>query len=372
MTKLQTLYKRTKTGKIQEWTICVDGDSFYTIEGIHKGKLTQNKPTVCKGKSIGRANETTGAEQALKEAQAKHDRKTEKNYTPDIKKVDQANDDMHYEPMLAEKFTKHEKKLVYPVITQRKSDGIRAIITKGDAISRNGKQHKTIGHIQKALEPFFKKFPDAILDGELYNHQLHDDFNKIASLIRKQKPTKEELAEAKDMIEFHCYDAPRIGSFTEKDTFLKRYAIMSKELKGVAHVEIVENIMCNSKAEVIAQHDVFVEDGFEGIMIRVDAPYSNKRTKDLLKYKIFTTEEFELTDVREGKGNKIGLAAHADCVMPNGKTFTANVKGPAWWRAELLKNKSSVIGKQATVKYFNLTPDGIPRFPYLLTIRDYE
>ena len=35
---------------------------------------------------------------------------------------------------------------------------------------------------------------------------------------------------------------------------------------------------------------------------------------------------------------------------------------------EMLKNKKKLIGKEATVKYFNLTPDGIPRFPYVINV----
>jgi len=377
MTTFPTLYKRTKTGAKQQWTIYVKGNTFYTIEGLVDGKLTTSKPTFCSGKNIGRSNETAAEEQAKKEAQAKWDRKVEKNYTTDINKIDNVN--MYYEPMLAHKFENYKHKIHYPVITQRKSDGIRAIITENCAMSRNGKQHKTVDHILKALQPFFKKYPDAILDGELYSHRLHDDFNKITSLIRKQKPTKLQLEESKNIVEFHCYDVPRIGKYNENDLFSKRYELMQAELKKDKYkkvIKVVENIECKSEEEVKKQHDIFVSKGYEGIIIRIDGPYYNKRTKNLLKYKIFETEEYILLDIREGKGNKKGLAAHADFKTNEGKRFTANIKGTTEWRKKLLKekktNKNNIIGKQATVKYFNLTPDNLPRFPYLIAIRDYE
>jgi hypothetical protein len=35
---------------------------------------------------------------------------------------------------------------------------------------------------------------------------------------------------------------------------------------------------------------------------------------------------------------------------------------------ELWNSKDKLIGKQATVKYFNLTPDGKPRFPKVIKI----
>ena len=65
------LYKYTVKGQIQRWQITVQGDSFWTTEGIEGGVLTTSLPTVCKAKNVGRSNETTPQEQALAEAQSK-------------------------------------------------------------------------------------------------------------------------------------------------------------------------------------------------------------------------------------------------------------------------------------------------------------
>ena len=59
-----------------------------------------------------------------------------------------------------------------------------------EAFTRNGKQIDSIPHILESLKDFFKKNPYAILDGELYNHDLRDNFNKITSLVRKQTPVR--------------------------------------------------------------------------------------------------------------------------------------------------------------------------------------
>ena len=58
--------------------------------------------------------------------------------------------------------------------------------------------------------------------------------------------------------------------------------------------------------------------------------------------------------------------------MADGRTFKSNIKGSFDYLKELLSDKKSLVGKKATVKYFCLTPDGIPRFPYVITVRDYE
>jgi len=34
----------------------------------------------------------------------------------------------------------------------------------------------------------------------------------------------------------------------------------------------------------------------------------------------------------------------------------------------MFRNRKQLIGKQATIKFFQFTPDGIPRFPYVVNI----
>ena len=89
---------------------------------------------------------------------------------------------------------------------QPKLDGIRCYITKDGAFSRNHKEFKTLDHIKKEFEPLFQTNPDIIVDGELYNHQFKNNFNKIVSLVKKQKPSKNQLLDAEKYIQFHWYD----------------------------------------------------------------------------------------------------------------------------------------------------------------------
>ncbi len=65
--KLKTIYKKTKTGATQEWTIEVDGNKYRTHSGQVGGAITTNEWTVVYGKNIGKANGTTDSEQAFKE-----------------------------------------------------------------------------------------------------------------------------------------------------------------------------------------------------------------------------------------------------------------------------------------------------------------
>ena len=121
---------------------------------------------------------------------------------------------MRKKPMLA--YPVSAKPIDYnkPTFIQPKLDGVRCVIqyditlipSKVIAYSRTGKEWKNIDHILEQLIPFFQKFPDVILDGELYNHDLRDNFEKIISLVRKTKPTDEDRQEASELTQFHCYD----------------------------------------------------------------------------------------------------------------------------------------------------------------------
>jgi len=197
------LYKLTTTGATQFWEIEVKGDSFRTTTGKLDGKEHTNQWTVCNPKNDGKANETSGAEQALKEVASKIQRKREKGYSDNV--IDAGRPE-YFEPMLAKKWKDRKGKVEFPVFSQPKLDGIRCTLTADKAESRNGKPFFTIPHIQKQLEYIFKKYPNLKLDGELYNHEFKENFNKISSLVKKQKPTEEDLKESAELVEYHIYD----------------------------------------------------------------------------------------------------------------------------------------------------------------------
>jgi len=399
--KLPILYKRTTTGATQSWEIEVEENKFRTVSGQLDGKKITNKWTTCEGKNLGKTNETSGAEQALKEAEAKHQKKRDKGYRLDVDNIDVKK---FYIPMLAQDFKNKLRKqtvmnflgeghreMSHPIFSQPKLDGIRCIAMREGLFTRNGKPITAVPHIHEALEPFFKLYPYATLDGELYNHAYKDDFNKIIHLVRKQNLTGEHLAESKRMIQYHIYDAPVIGkaqpiahsNYTEKDLFSDRTSVLDAQFANLGidgrslHGEpnplvIVETTEVNSREHLDELYADYVEVGYEGQMVRIDGPYENKRSPYLLKRKEFMDEEYTILGYEEGKGNRAGTVKHFKFKNKNGKDFNSNVKGTFEYMAELLERGDELVGKKATIKYFNLTPDGVPRFPYVIAIRDYE
>ena len=241
---------------------------------------------------------------------------------------------------------------------------------------------------------FFELYPNAVLDGELYNHALKSDFNKIVSLVRKQVPVrsekqtdkafakkeqafKERMVEAKAMIQYWVYDCPRIGELDESNTFTERFEKMSKAysfyLQNDSSVVLVPTENISDKETLDVFYAEWLKKGFEGQMVRKDAPYENKRSFTLLKRKEFTDAEYKVLDIEEGDGNRTGTVKHLVCYCPTtDRTFNSNVKGNFEYLKEVLDNREYYIGQLATIKFFELTPDGIPRFPFAIAFRDYE
>ena len=357
--KLETIYKKTKTGATQEWTIEVVGNKYRTHSGQVGGQITTNEWTIVYGKNEGKLNETTDKEQAMKEAVAKRTKKLESGYFENVKDI---NKQQYFEPMLAAKWEDCKDKVTYPIYSQPKLDGIRCIVTRYGMFSRNGKPIISAPHIFKALVPLFEENPDLIFDGELYADKFANDFNKIVSLVKKTKPTDEDLKESKKNIQYHIYDLPNVD-----DTFKVRYSTLCS-LRLPKECIVVKTHLVKSEDIVMERYGEYVEAGYEGQMLRIDGNYENKRSKFLLKHKSFIDDEYTILDIVEGEGNRTGTAGYMVFETEDGKRFKSNVKGTWDETAEMLKSKKKLIGKQATIKYFNLTPDGIPRFPYVINI----
>ncbi len=173
--KFETIYKATKGGKTQEWTIEVVGNKYRTISGQTDGKKVTNEWTVVYGKNEGKANATTDKEQCMKEAIAKRTKKLESGYFENIKHI---HKQQYFEPMLAAKWEDYKNKVEYPLYSQPKLDGIRCIVTKDGMFSRNGKEIISAPHIRESLDKLFKHEPHTILDGELYADKFANDFKR--------------------------------------------------------------------------------------------------------------------------------------------------------------------------------------------------
>jgi len=357
---LSTLYKRSSNGKITEWTIEINGSCYRTISGYTDGIKTTSEWTQCEGKNISKKNSTTPEQQALAEATATHRKRIETGSFENINDIDSP---VHFKPMLAHDYNDHKNKIKYPIASQRKYDGVRCVIHSGGMYSRNGKEIVSAPHIIESLNLFSEKYPNVILDGELYTDKEFD-FNKIISCVKKTKPTSSDLNESKEYIKYFIYD---LGS--DSNDFNTRYSILGKmfENNDLPSTCVLANIdIINSEEDIKKYHDLYVSEGFEGQILRtLDGKYENKRSKSLLKNKMFDDNEFIIKDVKEGIGK---LSGKVGKLVFEG--FESAVNGEHSYLEELWNNKDKIIGLTATVRYFGLTTteNPVPRFPKVISI----
>lgn len=364
------LFKRDSKGQVRVWFYAIgnDGDdwAWRTTSGLLDGALVTSGWKSVEQKNVGRANETTLKEQAFFEAEAEMKKKLDRGYFTEMNEVDTFE---KIKPMLA---IKHEdakydfKKNTY--FSQPKLDGIRCIARRDGLWSRAGKEIVAVPHVMEALRVFFEKNPDAVLDGELYNHQLRDDFNTITSLVRKTKPTDDDLIESARLVQYHVYDVVKMPSDepTGGKYFEYRYQwLYDLGFGGDSPIQVVETRSINSLEEMDARYGEYLEAGYEGQMIRINAEYEqNKRSKSLIKRKEFLTDEFKVLGVEEGKGNWAGYIKRFILQLPDGREFGAGVRGTQ----EVMRNlfESGDKPTWATLRYFTPTPDGVPRFPVVV------
>ena len=358
------LYNKSKTGKIIEWSIEIEGSKFRAITGQVDGKLITGAWTTCEGKNIGRSNETSPEKQAIKEVEAKIIKKKEEGYRETVEELADLDGSVQEIVMLADKWKDCEVNIPNDEIlaTQPKLDGIRCKAQK-ELVSRKNKVFVGCPHILEEVKKLNLNFA---LDGEMYNHDYKADFNAIVSIVKKSKPTTEDLQLSEKLMQYHIYDCMAPGDFLDRYKLLVDL-FLHNEFKYLKLVPV--HLMTKSSIDVM--HDMYVDQGYEGIIIRRNTPYEYFRSKNLLKLKHWIDEEFEIMDVEEGVGNRAGMMGHI-ILKINGKLFHANAKGTFAYYKDLWENKQNYIGKFATLKYQNLTPDGIPRFGTVIAIRDYE
>lgn len=402
---LPKLFKKTSKGAIEQWSIWVEpcyplGSGIYEIVteyGHVGGKLQRAGETVSEGKNLGKANATTAYQQALSQAKAEWEvKKSRKGY---VEKLDDAEAGKNagaggIRPMLAKPFEDVQKKWRFPCYVQPKLDGIRciAVVNADGKVTLWSREQKPIMAVPRVAQyvEALGLAPGTVLDGELYNHDLKDDFETIVSCVRgKGEATAEEQA----MIQYHVYDLPRCSGLARDAHFGDRTIKLALMIHTNPVVLYVDTKLAHSAEEMEALRQFYVGDGYEGGMARALEKYDEgKRSASLAKLKVFIEKEFQIVGVYEGKGKMEGLAMFA-CSMEPGhrklsreecqalakrnwagtKLFGCKLEGKLENLGKYLDDESTWWGKELTVKYFTLTRKrGVPRFPVGKAVRDYE
>jgi len=347
---METIYNTSiSTGKTKVWNVKTIGNRVIVSHGFLDGKMIVHEE-ICEGKNIGKKNETTPESQAISVAKSAWEKKIKLGYSP----LSQEKNNSYF-PMLANEM--NDKLLQFPCYVQPKLDGIRCIIyLKDEKIcyqSRNHTLFQSFPQLEPDLMQLFSKEPSIILDGELYCHSL--SFQQITSIVRKKE--HQDLSK----IQYHVYDLymPEKAYEERLNIIRKLFIDLLTYLKGTMVIS-VSTYKVNDRDEIERKHSEFVKEGYEGLMVRM--PYGmyrpQIRSKELLKYKHFKDNEFKVVGVHEGNGS----TAVFECIH-NDRIFGVNMKCSKEEKKQYLTDFQEYNGKMLTVRYQEMTDDGVPRFP---------
>ena len=347
----QRIYKRDSSGKIRYLSISTEGNIIVQESGVVGTNSPIYNRSACEAKNIGKANSTTPEEQAVLEANSKITEKMRLGYFESIAEAQEKGGKDFLLPMLAKDYKKELKKVTYPCYIQPKLDGMRSLATEDDGfMSRTGKAIDTLGHIVLA------DLEDTILDGELYAHGI--SFQENMKLIKKYRKDETE------QVKYHVYDIVIDAPFYDRHVMLNALVERMENL----HIEIVPTYLVSNETEMKNYHSRFVSEGYEGTMIRhSDEGYAvNKRSSQLLKYKDFIDEVYEVVDVipSEARPDQ-GIVV---CTSDKGN-FNCGMKFSHFDRKMMLAMKGEYIGRTAEIRFFEYTDGGLPRFPVCVGFR---
>lgn len=357
------LYSRDTLGNIRVWYMQQDNNKYRTIAGLQNGELVTSEWTVCESKNEGRSNSTTAIEQATKEIEARYKKQKKTGYFENIQDIDKIQ---FIEPMLAKLYKDYSNEIQFENeewILQCKFNGMRCVATRDGLYTRKGERYISVPHIERSLKDFFKKYPDAVLDGELFNNDLRQQLNEISKLIRKTVHiTDNDLNRSEQLVRFYVYDGYGFG-LDKQEPYTKRKSFIDLHVvEKYKYLIKVEDFHLTSKNDLDTQYSSLIDAGQEGGILRKKMmPYEHKRSKNLLKVKPEDDDEAKIIDIKEGLGNWSGTGKTITLNW-NGKIFDASFKGTYEQGLDFWKNKSKWIGKTVTFLYNGLTGKGTPNF----------
>jgi DNA ligase-1 len=347
---LPTLYKTTKTGAIQTYSIEVKGSSYFVTQGQLEGKK-QVYETVCSPKNVGKANETSAEEQAILEAKAKHAKKIKAGYTTSIEKPTEI-----LLPQKVKVFQEQLANITFPCYSAPKLNGVNGtywLLEDGSLrlTSRGGEEYPPIPHLEVEIRHAMKLLNTTCLNGELYIHGEH--LQDITSAVKKPKELSKELT----FVVFEIPYGPK--TYQERRLLLHKTAHhwFLEDLLGTSKISFLVGIKCNSFEDIEKQYEKHMKSRLEGSVIYLsDAEYQfNTRNSKVLKYKKAQDAEFKIVDYELDKNGHPTLVCET-----NNKTFKVRPKGTIAEREAILANINDYINSWYKIEYETLSKDGIP------------
>ncbi|KAL4264891.1 SWIM-type domain-containing protein [Pleurotus pulmonarius] len=227
-----------------------------------------------------------------------------------------------------------------------KLDGVRAFYDGTRMISRLGNPFTPPKWFMEALPT------DVTLDGELFGGR--GEFQSTVSVVKTiNSPHWQGIS-------FQVFDVPSKADmpFEDRLAFLEA-TFGEKGTHAAKHVVVVPHDEARDRAHVLDKLKEIEGLGGEGLMLRKPrSPYEGRRSNTLLKIKTFYDAEAIVTGYEPGKGRNKGVTGALKCKMASGKTFSVGTG-----LSDKQRRDPPKIGAIITYRFFELTRDGVPRFP---------
>lgn len=274
----------------------------------------------------------------------------------------------------------------YPMAVSPKIDGFRCMILEGVAYSRSGKPIRN-AYFQLEVARYAAQLEG--LDGELIigdDPTARDLLRRSTSAFNSNGGTPE--------FSYWVFDTFQ----PQADPWRVRYdKLVERMLPPWAHV--VPHLTCLNEAEVMGWEQAFVNDGFEGLMLRKPgAPYTFRRSTAeqgfLLKAKRFNDAEAEIIGVEELMHNEnpavispqglttrqslqefktgAGTLGSLRCRLPDGTEFGIGTGFSAADRDQMWIDREMLIGQPVTFKSMEYGAHEAPRFPVFKSLRSRD
>ena len=383
------LYSKNKSGKTLSWKAYIEpvedpsGFIHLFIEfGQLDGKIQIKERIIKSGKNKGKINETTTLQQAYLELGYLCQKQLDQGYVFNIEDYREP-----IRPQLAFKY-KDKAHTVDWIKTldndpqnklygSRKLNGIRCAIFLKDGKftfeSRTGKLFKYFEHIAKDID-IPSNDQHYMFDGELFNKDI--PFEVLCSLVNSDEYTEVEydgIIYNTNQVEFHCYDF--VDFANKEDSYYDRFIDNFSLFYYGDNFKVVSNRIINNEEHMISVTKEWVEEGFEGLMLRSGwTSYQfGIRTIFLLKVKFFESDEFKIKDIYLAENNNTKtmfiLYNHNSTIEPY-NVFDCSIKGNKEFNLQYFLNKKQYINKWCTVSYQVLSSYNVPLFAQIENIRE--
>lgn len=231
-----------------------------------------------------------------------------------------------------------------------KLDGVRAVWDGRVLRFRSGNP-------VPAPQWFLDGLPAEALDGELWLGRGR--FDELSAIVRRQAPADTEWRRVRYMV----FELPGAGgNFTERIARIQAVVAAA----GQAWLMAVPQFRLADATAVRRKLGEIVRAGGEGLMLhRADAAYETGRSATLLKLTPWLDAEAVVVGHIPGKGKHAGRLGALRMEMPDGHRFSLGSG-----LSDALRGDPPPLGTLVTYRYRELTPNGMPRFPSYLRVRD--